>query len=108
VVRARLRPPIDVLAVTTDFPFLRVAFTPRGNLIAAVYGSSNTAGAIQFWRVNDDATVALFPKPNHVHAIAFSPQPGVYAYTEFGGRVTVAFAPFVRPGGGTVSGGYTT
>jgi WD40 repeat protein len=85
-----------VLTVASEFQNPRVAFAPGGDLIAAVYGSSNTTGAIQFWDVNDGRTVALFPKPNHVRSIAFSPRPGVYAYTEYGGRVTVAFAPFLQ------------
>ena len=84
------------LPVTTDFQFPRVAFTPNGLFIVAVYGSSNTAGAIQFWRVENGRRVAIFAKPNHVHDIAFSPEPGVFAYTQFGGGVTVSFAHFIR------------
>ena len=87
---------VRTLSVTTDFQFPRVAFTPAGDLIVAVYGSTDTAGAIQFWRVRDGATVARFNKPNHVHDIAFSPQPGIFAYTQFSGGVTVSFASFVR------------
>jgi WD40 repeat protein len=86
---------VKTLRVSTDFQFPRVAFTPSGNLIAAVYGSSNTAGAIQFWRVQDGRSVAIFAKPNHVHDIAFSPQPGVFAYTQFSGGVTVSFVRLI-------------
>lgn len=87
---------VRVLSVSSEFQFPRVAFAPGGEFIAAVYGSSNTAGAIQFWNVNDGTTVAIYPKPNHVRTIAFSPTRGVYAYTEYGGRVTVAVARFLR------------
>lgn len=87
---------VKILRVSTDFQFPRVAFTPSGNLIAAVYGSSDSAGAIQFWRVQDGRSVAVLAKPNHVHDIAFSPQPGVFAYTQYSGGVTVSFARFVQ------------
>jgi WD40 repeat protein len=87
---------VRTLPVTTDFQFPRVAFTPNGLFIVAVYGSSNTAGAIQFWRVEDGRRVAVFAKPNHVHDIAFSPEPGVFAYTQFSGGVTVSFVRFIR------------
>ena len=86
---------VRILPITTDFQFPRVAFTPSGNFIAAVYGSSDTAGAIQFWRVQDGQT-AILAKPNHVHDIAFSPQPGVFAYTQYSGGVTVSFARFIQ------------
>jgi WD40 repeat protein len=68
---------VRTLPVTTDFQFPRVAFTPNGLFIVAVYGSSNTAGAIQFWRVENGRSVAIFAKPNHVLDIAFSPEPRV-------------------------------
>lgn len=84
---------LRVLTVSSEFQFPRVAFAPDGRLIAAVYGSSDTTGAIQFWFVNSGTSVAIYPKPNHVHAIAFSPTPGIYAYAEYGGRVTVALTP---------------
>jgi WD40 repeat protein len=87
---------VRTLPVTTDFQFPRVAFTPSGNLIVAVYGSSDTAGAIQFWRVQDGRRVAILAKPNHVHDIAFSPRPGVFAYTQYSGGVTVSFARFIQ------------
>jgi WD40 repeat protein len=86
----------SVLPISSDFQFPRVAFAPGGQFIAAVYGSSDMTGAIQFWNVNDGSTVAVYPKPNHVRTIAFSPSTGVFAYTEYGGRVTVSFAPFLR------------
>ena len=85
-----------VLPIASEFQFPRIAFTPAGDLIAAVYGSSGTSGAIQFWNVNDGRTVAIYPKPNHVRTIAFSPTQGIFGYTEYGGRVTVSFAPFIR------------
>ena len=87
---------VRTLPVTTDFQFPRVAFTPNGLLIVAVYGSSNTAGAIQFWRADNGRSVAIFAKPNHVHDIAFSPEPGVFAYTQYSGGVTVSFVRFIR------------
>jgi WD40 repeat protein len=87
---------VRTLRVSTDFEFPRVAFTPAGNLIVAVYGSTDQAGAIQFWRIKDGVSVAIFNKPNHVHDIAFSPQPGIFAYTQFSGGVTVSFASFIR------------
>jgi WD40 repeat protein len=87
---------VRTLPVTTDFQFPRVAFTPSGNLIVAVYGSSNTAGAVQFWRAGNGRSVAIFAKPNHVHDIAFSPEPGVFAYTQYSGGVTVSFVRFIR------------
>jgi WD40 repeat protein len=87
---------VRTLPITTDFQFPRVAFTPNGLFIVAVYGSSNTAGAIQFWRVENGRRVAIFAKPNHVHDIAFSPEPGVFAYTQFSGGVTVSFLRFIR------------
>ena len=87
---------VRTLPVTTDFQFPRVAFTPNGLFVVAVYGSSNTAGAIQFWRVLDGRRVAIFAKPNHVHDIAFSPEPGVFAYTQYSGGVTVSFVRFIR------------
>jgi WD40 repeat protein len=87
---------VRTVNISSDFQFPRIAFTPGGNLIVAVYGSSDTAGAIQFWRMRDGATVALFPKPNHVHDIAFSSQPGIFAYTQYSGGVTVSSASFIR------------
>jgi hypothetical protein len=87
---------VRTLPVTTDFQFPRVAFTPNGLFIVAVYGSSNTAGAIQFWRADNGRTVAILNKPNHVHDIAFSSEPGVFAYTQYSGGVTVSFARFIR------------
>jgi hypothetical protein len=69
--------------VSTISEFPRVAFTPAGDLIVAVYGSSDTKGAIQFWRVSDGASVAIFDKPNHVHDIAFSPQRGMWRHCPF-------------------------
>jgi WD40 repeat protein len=87
---------VRTLPVNTDFQFPRVAFTPNGALVVAVYGSSDTAGAIQFWRLQDGRSVAIFAKPNHVHDIAFSPEPGVFAYTQYSGGVTVSFARFIR------------
>ena len=87
---------VRTLPITSDFQFPRVAFTPSGKLIVAVYGSSNFAGAIQFWRVQDGRSVAILAKPNHVHDIAFSPQPGVFAYTIYSGGVTVSFARFIQ------------
>ena len=59
-------------------------------------GSSNMAGAVQFWSVRDGRSVAIYPKPNHVRTITFSPNPGIFAYTEYGGRVTVSFAQFLQ------------
>jgi hypothetical protein len=41
-------------------------------------------------------SVPIFAKPNHVHDIAFSPEPGVFAYTQFSGGVTVSFVRFIR------------
>jgi WD40 repeat protein len=87
---------VRTLPLTTDFQFPRVAFTPNGLFVVAVYGSSNTAGAIQFWRVEDGRRVAIFAKSNHVHDIAFSPEPGVFAYTQYSGGVTVSFVRFIR------------
>ena len=87
---------VRTLQVSSDFQFPRVAFTPSGKLIAAVYGSSDTAGAIQFWRMQNGRSVAILDKPNDVHDIAFSPQPGVFAYTQFSGGVTVSFARFIQ------------
>jgi WD40 repeat protein len=84
-----------VLIVATEFQHPGIAFAPGGEFIAAVYGPSNTTGAIQFWTVNDGRSVATYPKPNHIRSIAFSPNPRIYAYTKYGGRVTVAFAPFL-------------
>jgi hypothetical protein len=46
--------------------------------------------------VQDGRSVAILAKPNHVHDIAFSPQPGVFAYTQFSGGVTVSFARFIQ------------
>jgi WD40 repeat protein len=85
-----------VLPVSSEFQFPRVAFDRSGKFIAAVYGSSNMAGAVQFWSVRDGSSVAIYPKPNHVRTIAFSPSPGIFAYTEYGGRVTVSFAQFLQ------------
>ena len=87
---------VKTLEVSTDFEFPRVAYTPNGKLIVAIYGASDSAGAIQFWRTRDGAPVGILSKPNLVHDIAFSPQPGVFAYTQYGGVVTVSFAPFIR------------
>jgi len=87
---------VRTLSISTDLQFPRVAFTPSGKMIAAVYGSSDTAGAIQFWRFKDGTSVATLNKPNHVHDIAFSPQPGVFAYTQYSGGVTVSFGSFIR------------
>jgi WD40 repeat protein len=87
---------LKTLTVTTDFQFPRVTFTPNGAFIVAVYGSSNIAGAIQFWRVADGRSAAIFAKPNHVHDIAFSPEPGVFAYTQYSGGVTISFARFIQ------------
>ena len=87
---------VKTLEVSTDFEFPRVAYTPNGKLIVAIYGASDSAGAIQFWRARDGAPVGILSKPNLVHDIAFSPQPGVFAYTQYGGVVTVSFAPFIR------------
>jgi WD40 repeat protein len=87
---------VRTLNVSSDFQFPRIAFTPAGDLIVAVYGSSDVAGAIQFWRMKDGRSVALFPKPNQVHDIAFSPEPGIFAYTQYSGGVTVSFASFVH------------
>ena len=87
---------VTVLSIASDFQFPRVAFSPSGKVLAAVYGSSNTAGAIQFWRVKDWSTIAIFAKPNHVHDIAFSPEPGVFAYTIYSGGVTVSSARFIK------------
>lgn len=87
---------VKTLQVSTDFEFPRVAFTPSGKQIVAVYGRTDTAGAIQFWRLSDGASVAVFNKANHVHDIAFSPQPGIFAYTQYSGGVTVSFASFIR------------
>lgn len=64
---------VRTLPITTDFQFPRVAFTPNGLFIVAVYGSSNMAGAIQFWRVENGGSVAIFAKPNHVHDIVSHP-----------------------------------
>ena len=85
-----------VLPVSSEFQFPRVAFDRSGKFIAAVYGSANMAGAVQFWSVRDGTTVAIYPKPNHVRTIAFSPSSGTFAYTEYGGRVTVSFAQFLQ------------
>ena len=84
---------VRTLAIGSEFQFPKIAFSPSGALIGAGYGSSNTTGAIQFWSVSTGRTIALYAKPNHVHSIAFSPKPGVYGYTEYGGRVTVASLP---------------
>jgi hypothetical protein len=53
-------------------------------------------GAIQFWRVRDWSSVGILSKPNAVHDIAFSPQPGIFAYTQYSGGVTVSFARFIH------------
>jgi len=87
---------VFTLTVDTGFEFPRIAFSPSGSVIAACYGNSDGSGAIKFWRVTDGSVLAVFPKANHVHSIAFSPRPGIYAYTEFDGLVTVARARFVR------------
>jgi WD40 repeat protein len=87
---------VRVLPVLSEFEFPRVAFDPNGKFVAAVYGSSNMAGAVQFWSVREGNSVAIYPKPNHVRTIAFSPSPGIFAYTEYGGQVTVSFAQFLQ------------
>jgi hypothetical protein len=53
------------------------------------------AGAVQFWSVRDSRSAAIYAKPNHVRTIAFSPNAGIFAYSEYGGRVTVSFAQFL-------------
>ncbi len=78
------------LNIQTSFEYPTVAFSRDGSVIAAGYGRGNGLGALQFWSARDGHSLALFPKDNDVHSIAFSPQPGVFAYTEFGGRVTLS------------------
>jgi WD40 repeat protein len=87
---------VKVLTITSDFQFPRVAFSPSGKVLVAIYGSSNVAGAMQFWRVKDWTTVGILAKPNAVHDIAFSPEPGIFAYTQYSGGVTVSFIRFLQ------------
>jgi WD40 repeat protein len=87
---------VKVLPISSDFQFPRVAFSRAGKVLAAVYGSSNFSGAIQFWRVKDWTSIAIFPKPDAVHDISFSPEPGVFAYTIYSGGVSVSFARFIQ------------
>jgi WD40 repeat protein len=83
-----------VLSISTSFEFPTVAFSRDGTVIAAGYGRGNGFGALQFWSARDGHALAVFLKENDVNSIAFSPEPGVLAYTEYGGRVTLSRVTF--------------
>jgi WD40 repeat protein len=81
---------VRTLTIDTDFSFPVIAFSPNGKVIAAGYN-----GAIKFWRVLDGRPLALIPKPALVHSLVFAPKGNRYAYSLYGGTVSVAYAPFV-------------
>lgn len=87
---------VNALTVEGAFEFPRIAFSPSGSLVAAGYGNSDGSGAIKFWGVVDGRPLVSFPKANPVHSIAFSARRGIYAYAEYGGKVTVVFSPYIR------------
>jgi len=64
------------------------AFTDARDL-----GSKIESGAR---RTDDGQSLAVLQKANSVHSIAFAPKGSVYAYTEYGGSVTVVDSIFAR------------